>query len=102
MAAGILLFAIGFVFWFLGMQGAGDAKLALPIGLFVGVGGLPVYAGLLILVSLLLLVLLRSRIGQGGRSAVAVRLDELRRDQRIPYSLPMIGAALPVLILRHI
>lgn len=100
LAAGVLLFALGFVFWLLGMMGAGDAKLYLPLGVLIGWSGLAVFALLLLPVSLLVLILIRT----GGRwlpaGRVAARVADLSRSRRIPYGVPMALAAMGAIISR--
>ncbi|MBC7132082.1 MAG: prepilin peptidase [Roseovarius sp.] len=100
LAAGLLLFALGFVFWWLRMMGAGDAKLYLPLGVLVGWSGLAVFALLLLPVSLLVLVVIRTGGRWLPRGRVTERLEILSQTRRIPYGVPMALAAMGAIVAR--
>lgn len=95
--AGVLLFLIGFVLWLARLQGGGDVKLAFMIGLFIGFGALPGYALLLLIATVALYLLLR--LGR-RHSKAGSRLFELSQGGQAPFSLPMIAAALPIILSR--
>ncbi|MGC9370862.1 MAG: prepilin peptidase [Paracoccaceae bacterium] len=101
LVAGLVLFGMGFGFWLAGLMGAGDAKLALPVGLFCGIKGLLPYAVLLLAFSLAMLVLFRlgRRPGQ-RRSHVGRRLREMAELGQVPYAIPMLCAGGIILALR--
>lgn len=99
-AAGLLL-VIGILFWTFRMVGAGDAKLFVPIGLFIGWIGLLPFAILLALLGLmvfgLMLVPLPNLLRQG---ALGRKLDEIRVTRKVPYGIVMVPAALATMALR--
>lgn len=98
-AAGVILFVLGVVFWLLRMMGAGDAKLYLPLGILIGWQGLTAFALLLLPVSLLFLGLLKVGpriLPQNAR--IGARLAELRARRTIPYGVPMAAAAIVALV----
>lgn len=101
LAAGLFLFAMGFVFWLLRLMGAGDAKLFLPLGIMIGWSHLLVFAICLLPASLLCLLGLRlARRWAAPDSAVSVRLQEIARMKGVPYAVPLFMAALPALLPR--
>lgn len=92
--AGLILFALGFGLWALGLMGGGDAKLFLPIGLLLGWGGL-IWFGILLLpaaVGTLGALLLGERMARSG-SRLAARLAEIRAVKGVPYAVPLLVAA---------
>lgn len=97
---GVLLFAIGFVMWFARMMGAGDVKLYFCLGLFMGFSHLAWFAILLLLLSLLfmgaMVLVRRSSATQG----MLGRLKEIGKTRRVPYAVPMCGAAMPIIMTR--
>lgn len=97
--AGLLLFALGFVMWMLGAMGAGDVKLYLPLGVFVGWALLPLYVVFLMIGSvILLLVVLIARRFPSDRGRIRVRLTEIAASRTVPYAVPMVfGAVLTLL-----
>lgn len=99
--AGAILFALGVCFWLLGLVGAGDAKLYLPVGFLVGWHGLVVFGVLLISSSIafLIFVWLGRKIlrGQGG---LGRRLDEIVNNRGVPYAVPIAAAAIGAMALR--
>ncbi|MEL6643283.1 MAG: prepilin peptidase [Pseudomonadota bacterium] len=97
--AGGLLFGLTFIFWLLGKIGAGDVKLYLPVGLFIGLNGLLPYAVFLAATSILVLLVIKV----GGRFAKGTtyfgkRLQELRGLGKVPYGVPMGLSAVGVMI----
>ena len=100
LAAGAILFALGFVFWLLRLMGAGDAKLYLPLGLLIGWDGLMAFAILLLPVSILVLgalALARRTAAPEGR--IGQRLAEMSARRAVPYGVPMALSAIIVMIL---
>lgn len=97
--AGAVLFGLTFVFWLLGKIGAGDVKLYLPVGLFVGLNGLLPYAVFLAVTSIAILVVIKAggRIAK-GQTLIGQRLIELRKSGRVPYGVPMGLSAIGVMI----
>lgn len=101
LAAGGVLFGLGFVFWLTGLMGAGDAKLYLPVGLLVGWLSLFSFTIYLLIFSLLLLVLFRFPIPLPFRHILLLhRLDEIRQNEKLPYGLPITFSAIAVLLPR--
>lgn len=94
LAAGALLFGLGFVMWLLRLMGAGDAKLYLPLGILIGWDGLAPFVIFLLLASLLFLALLwwARRFSAGGWGATR-RLKEIAAGRAVPYAVPMALAA---------
>ena len=99
--AAVILTAIGVVAWAMGAMGAGDAKMGAPLGLLVGTGGLVPFAALLGMACVALLVAIAllgdGRQGRGWRAA----LGRMARERRVPFALPMVAAALPVIAVIH-
>lgn len=97
--AGAILFGLTFVFWLLGKIGAGDVKLYLPVGLFIGLNGLLPYAVFLAVFSILALLVIK--VGGRflpGKTFFGARLKELRGLGKVPYGVPMGLAAVAVMI----
>ncbi|MCW0000979.1 prepilin peptidase [Pararhizobium sp. YC-54] len=98
--AGLLLFALGVGLWAFGLFGAGDAKLLLPIGLFIGWHGMLPFAVFLLIGGILALLALRLPMPlQLAHISVFMRIEEIRATRKIPYGVIMVIAALPVLAL---
>ena len=97
--AGILLFLIGLGMWLVGGMGAGDAKLMFVIGLFTGYFALPIFAILLLLVSIVLFMLILIAAKTGRTTGVLGRLARMRREGHVPYAVPLVIAALPSMLL---
>ncbi|MCT7374646.1 A24 family peptidase [Chelativorans salis] len=98
LAAGLLLFLIGFALWMIGMMGAGDAKLLFPVGLFVGWTLLLPFAVLLTVFGVLAYLLLKLPIPLRLQFVPGVlRLDEIRKTGKVPYGVVIVGAALVVM-----
>lgn len=94
-AAGLLLFALGTVLWSFGLFGAGDAKLFLPIGLFVGWIGMMPFTIYLLIGGVAALLALKLPVPlQFAHLAFFTRLDEIRTSRKIPYGVIMVLAAL--------
>ncbi|MCA1491864.1 prepilin peptidase [Ensifer sp. NBAIM29] len=101
LAAGVLLFGLGFALWCFRLFGAGDAKLFLPIGLFVGWHGMLPFAIFLLIGGVLTMLALRLPMPlQFAHYSVVMRLEEIRTTRKIPYGVIMVAAALAVMALR--
>ncbi|MBP2237512.1 prepilin peptidase CpaA [Sinorhizobium kostiense] len=101
LAAGLLLFALGFALWCFRLFGAGDAKLFLPIGLFIGWYAMLPFAMFLLIGGVLTMLALKLPLPlQFAHYAVVIRLEEIRTTRKIPYGVIMVGAALAVMALR--
>lgn len=101
LAAGLLLFALGFGLWCFRLFGAGDAKLFLPIGLFIGWHGMLPFAIFLLIGGVLTLLALRLPMPlQFAHYSVVMRLEEIRATRKIPYGVIMVAAALPAMALQ--
>lgn len=99
--AGLLLFALGFVLWLFRLFGAGDAKLFLPIGLFIGWHGMLPFAIFLLIGGIVTLMILRLPMPlQLAHFSVVMRLEEIRTTRKIPYGVIMVAATLTVMALR--
>jgi prepilin peptidase CpaA len=99
--AGLLLFVLGFTFWLSKLMGAGDAKLYLPVGLFLGMEGLLSFAVFLIVFSVLFWIALKRPMPLFMQhTLLAMRIDELRGGKQIPYGVPIAFATCVVLIQR--
>lgn len=100
LAAGALLFAIGFGAWLLRAMGGGDAKLFLPLGLLLGMSALSPFS-LFFLVSSIGMLLAIRWAGRRRRShPLARRLRMMALTRQVPYAVPMAAAAIPALALR--
>ncbi|ASY72051.1 prepilin peptidase [Sinorhizobium fredii] len=99
--AGLLLFTLGFGLWSFKLFGAGDAKLFLPIGLFIGWHGMLPFAIFLLIGGIAALLILKLPMPlQLAHFSVVVRLEEIRATRKIPYGVIMVAAALCVIALR--
>lgn len=97
--AGLLLFVLGFVMWMMGAMGAGDVKLYLPLGVFVGWALLPVYVVFLLIGSVIMLVaVLLARRFPAGRGRIRARLTEIAAARAVPYAVPMVFGAILTLL----
>ncbi len=102
LGAGALLFATGFLLWQFKLLGAGDAKLMLPVGLFLGWSNLMTYALFLIGFALLIMLLLRVPLPYGlSRTWPGMRLNEIRRTGKIPYGVVMVAAFFAILYVNY-
>ncbi|MEI3854623.1 MULTISPECIES: prepilin peptidase [unclassified Ensifer] len=100
-AAGLLLFTLGVALWAFRVFGAGDAKLFLPIGLFVGWHGMLAFALFLLLGGVLTMLALKLRMPLAlAHYAVIMRIEEIRASRKIPYGVIMVFAALITMVLR--
>jgi prepilin peptidase CpaA len=96
--AGLLLFALGVGLWAFGLFGAGDAKLFLPIGLFIGWNGMSLFAIFLLIGGILALLALRLPMPLPlAHISVFMRIEEIRATRKIPYGVIMVIAALSTL-----
>ncbi|WP_246684351.1 pilus assembly protein CpaA [Mesorhizobium sp. B2-6-5] len=102
LAAGLLLFAIGFVLWALRMLGAGDAKLFFPIGLFVGLYHLFSFAVGLAAGAVVVSLALQFPVPLQYQAWPALsRIEEIRKSRKVPYGVIMAAAALVAMYLRY-
>lgn len=102
LAAGLLLFAIGFVLWALRMLGAGDAKLFFPIGLFVGLNHLFSFAVGLSAGAVVVSLALQFPVPLQYQAWPALsRIEEIRKSRKVPYGVIMAAAALVAMYLRY-
>lgn len=99
-AAGLVLFALGFLFWLLGMMGAGDAKLYLPLGILIGWQGLVAFAVLLLPASVLVLAVLKTGPSWLPEGPVRARIDTLAQGRKVPYAIPMALAGMGAIAFR--
>ncbi|MGG7579117.1 prepilin peptidase [Rhizobium sp. Nf11,1] len=95
MGAGLLMFMLGVALWAFRLFGAGDAKLFLPIGLFVGWHGMLPFAVLLLFIGIVTLLALRLPVPLPvAHLAFFMRVEEIRKSRKIPYGVIMVFAAL--------
>ncbi|MBV7520946.1 prepilin peptidase [Ensifer sp. ENS12] len=98
--AGLLLFTLGVALWSFRLFGAGDAKLFLPIGLFVGWHGMLPFAVFLLIGGILTMLALRLPMPLAfAHYAVIMRIEEIRVSRKIPYGVIMVFAALVTMVL---
>ncbi|ANL36468.1 prepilin peptidase [Rhizobium phaseoli] len=98
--AGLLMFMLGVVLWAFRLFGAGDAKLFLPIGLFIGWHGMLPFSFLLLVLGIVTLLVLRLPVPlRVAHLAFFMRIDEIRASRKIPYGVLMVFAALLTLAL---
>ncbi|EGE56908.1 prepilin peptidase [Rhizobium phaseoli] len=98
--AGLLMFMLGVVLWAFRLFGAGDAKLFLPIGLFVGWHGMLPFSFLLLVLGVVTLLVLRLPVPlRVAHLAFFMRIGEIRASRKIPYGVLMVFAALLTLAL---
>ncbi|APG85565.1 CpaA pilus assembly protein CpaA [Sinorhizobium americanum CCGM7] len=101
LVSGVLLFILGFTFWSFRLFGAGDAKLFLPIGFFVGWHAMLPFSFFLLIGGILALLALKLPMPlQFAHYAVIMRVQEIRATRKIPYGVIMVAAALAVIALR--
>jgi len=95
LSAGLLLFVLGVFFWMARMMGAGDAKLFLAVGCWVGLQALAGWALLLLLCSIILWLLVKIPFPLPMRHlSVVIRLDQLRQGKKVPYAVPISAATI--------
>ncbi|WFU47174.1 pilus assembly protein CpaA [Sinorhizobium terangae] len=100
--AGLLLFGLGFGLWSFKLFGAGDAKLFLPIGLFVGWHGMLPFAVFLLIGGIAVLLALRLPMPlQLAHLSFFMRIEEIRATRKIPYGVIMVFATIATLALRY-
>ncbi|OWV99926.1 prepilin peptidase [Rhizobium sp. R693] len=93
--AGLLMFMLGVVLWGFRLFGAGDAKLFLPIGLFVGWHGMLPFSFLLLVLGVVTLLILRLPVPLPvAHLAFFMRIEEIRASRKVPYGVVMVFAAL--------
>ncbi|KEC69255.1 UNVERIFIED_ORG: prepilin peptidase CpaA [Rhizobium esperanzae] len=98
--AGLLMFMLGVVLWAFRLFGAGDAKLFLPIGLFIGWHGMLPFSFLLLVLGVVTLLVLRLPVPlRVAHLAFFMRIGEIRASRKIPYGVLMVFAALLTLAL---
>lgn len=98
--AGLLMFMLGVGLWAFRLFGAGDAKLFLPIGLFIGWHGMLPFAVLLLVLGVVTLLVLRLPVPLPvAHLAFFMRIEEIRASRKIPYGVIMVFAALLTLAL---
>ncbi|MDK1490781.1 pilus assembly protein CpaA [Sinorhizobium sp. 7-81] len=101
LGAGLLLFALGFGLWLFGLFGAGDAKLFLPIGLFVGWHGMLPFAIFLLIGGVFTMLALKLPLPlQLAHLSFFTRIEEIRATRKIPYGVIMVFATIAALALR--
>ncbi len=92
LGAGLLMFAIGYVLFFLRVFGGGDAKLMAALALWTGLADLSRFALLTAIfggvLALALLFMRRMNWGANGRFAHLVA-----KDAPIPYGIAIVAAA---------
>lgn len=102
LAAGLLLFVLGVCLWAFGMFGAGDAKLFLPIGVFIGWHGMLPFAAFLLIGGVVTLLALKWPMPlQLAHFSVFVRIEEIRAARKIPYGVIMALAALATMAVSY-
>lgn len=90
-----ILFTLGFVFWLLGLMGAGDAKLFLPIGLLLEWDQLMIFAiALLVLSFMAALVVVLPIAKHANRPGLIGRLAEIKQTGMFPFGVPIALAAI--------
>lgn len=100
--AGTLLFIIGIVLWIFKMFGAGDAKLFFPIGLFLGWDFiLSLSIGLIIFGALILIILRFPLPTSLSMTFTGMRIEEIRKTQKIPYGVVMALPTVYLLIVKY-
>ncbi|MGO7581630.1 prepilin peptidase [Rhizobium ruizarguesonis] len=98
--AGLLMFILGVMLWAFRLFGAGDAKLFLPIGLFVGWHGMLPFSFLLLVLGIVTLLVLRLPVPlRVAHLAFFMRIEEIRASRKVPYGVVMVFAALLTLAL---
>lgn len=101
LAAGGLMFVLGFTFWFFRLMGGGDAKLFLPLGILIGWNGLAPFALALVPASFLSLIALQMmRRYLPLTSLLAIRAHEIASSRGVPYAVPLLLATVPALLPR--
>ncbi|MBB4114197.1 prepilin peptidase CpaA [Rhizobium sp. BK226] len=100
LGSGLLMFMLGVVLWALRLFGAGDAKLFLPIGLFIGWHGMLPFSFLLLVLGIVTLLVLRLPVPLPvAHLAFFMRVEEIRASRKVPYGVVMVFAALLTLAL---
>ncbi|EJZ22973.1 prepilin peptidase [Rhizobium sp. Pop5] len=100
LGAGLLMFMLGVILWTFRLFGAGDAKLFLPIGLFVGWHGMLPFSFLLLVFGIVTLLVLRLPVPLPvAHLAFFMRVEEIRASRKVPYGVVMVFAALVTMAL---
>lgn len=100
LAGGALLFGLGFLMWLMRILGAGDAKLMLPVGAFLGLQALGPFAFLLIIFSFVMYAaILLSHVFKASGGFFGW-LATMRTEGKVPYAVPLAMSAVPVLVLK--
>ncbi len=103
LVVGVLLFALGFVFWALKWFGAGDAKLLFPTGLFVGWDHMMLFSISLLVFAFVFLVLLKLPILHSfAHTRVGFRFHEIATTRKTPYGVVIVLALYVVMYARFI
>jgi prepilin peptidase CpaA len=102
LAGGAVLFVAGFLLWAFKLLGAGDAKLMLPVGLFVGMAHLPLFALVLFVGGVVVMLLLRFPVPlQFQAWQPMLRIEEIRRTRKVPYGVLIALATVVALYARY-
>lgn len=99
--AGAALFVMSFLMWLGRMMGAGDVKLYAAIGGFVGLNHLMAYAILLLIGSLLFVAVIKVLGRRPSTNKFFSSLNKINQSGNAPYAVPMVFAAVPVILLRN-
>lgn len=98
---GLILFALGVLFWLFRAMGAGDAKLFFPLGILIGWQGTGLFALCLLPASVVFLALAKlAAAGRLGQGRVAGRLATIGRGRGIPYGVPMAASGVAATLWR--
>ena len=100
LAAGALLFVMGFVLWMMRGLGAGDVKLMFGLGLHLGWISLLPFAILLCLVSFVLYACIMIAHLLGARRGFGGWLAGLKATGSVPYGLVLAFASVPLMTAR--
>lgn len=101
LAAAILLFSVGFVFWTFGLMGAGDVKIYLVVGLLTGWADMLYFVFWLMIFSLILMAFIVSPLPQAIQStSFGRRLKEIKSKRNAPYGVAIAFAMIAVLLSR--
>lgn len=96
--AGGTLFGIGFILWLARALGAGDAKLMLPLGLLMGIDGLPLFGILLITCTCAFVMASTISLYLKTENSVVLWFSRCRETGKTPYGPLLSAAAIPALI----
>ncbi|MDA7422460.1 prepilin peptidase [Tritonibacter multivorans] len=96
--AGSTLFGIGFLLWLVRALGAGDAKLMFPLGLLMGIDGLPIFAVALLFGTVLFTTTSRLSIYFNLENSISTWLRRCRDQGETPYAPLLVVASISALI----